>query len=153
MKVTKNTAVWDKIKRDLGRKAPELRIGFFPESSYGSENENLPVAQVAQVAQWNEEGSSDNPPRPFMRVGFGGAMRQGTLDRNIREAVEAIALGNSPRAQLTILGPLMVNEMKQSIISWSTPPNSAATIAMKGKNDPLRDTDTMLNSVDFKVEN
>lgn len=148
MKITKNTAQWEKIKASLLKNIPELNTGFFSGSNYGPENGNLPVAQVAQ---WNEEGSSDNPIRPFIRVGFGGVLRAGKLDKNIANAIKRIAEGESPMQSLRILGPVFVNEMKQQIIDWSTPPNSPATRAAKGKNDPLRDTDTMLNSVEFKL--
>jgi hypothetical protein len=148
MKVTKNTAQWDLIKKNLLKNIPELNTGFFSNSSYGPENDNLPVAQVAQ---WNEEGSSTNPTRPFMRVGFGGVLRAGKLDKNIAAAIKRIADGESPMQSLKILGPVFVNEMKQQIIDWDSPSNSPKTIADKGFDDPLRDTDTMLNSVEYRV--
>lgn len=148
MKFTKNTAQWDKLKANLLKNIPQLNTGFFSNSSYGPENDNLPVATVAQ---WNEEGSSDNPPRPFMRVGFGGVLRAGKLDKNIANAITRIAEGESPMQSLKILGPVFVNEMRQQIIDWDSPANSPRTVAEKGFNDPLRDTDTMLNSVDYRV--
>jgi hypothetical protein len=148
MKFTKNTAQWEKVKANLLKNIPELNTGFFSGSNYGPENGNLPVAQVAQ---WNEEGSSDNPPRPFMRVGFGGVLRAGKLDKNIASAITRIAEGESPMQSLKILGPVFVNEMRQQIIDWDSPPNSPKTVELKGFNDPLRDTDTMLNSVDYRV--
>jgi len=146
--ITKNTAVWDKIKANLLKSIPELNTGFFKESVYGPENSNLPVAQVARD---NEEGTVNNPTRPFIRVGFGGALEKGKLDKNISNAVVSIVGGESPEQALKILGPVFVSQMRQAIIDWDTPRNSDKTEAAKGKNDPLRDTDTMLNSVDFKV--
>ena len=147
-KVIKNVAAWDKVKANLLKNIPELNTGFFSESVYGPENDNLPVAQVAQL---NEEGSRDNPPRPFIRAGFGGALRSGKLDKNISVAMKNILEGGDIQQQYKILGPVLVNEMRQQIINWDTPPNSPKTVEAKGKNDPLRDTDTMLNSVDYKV--
>jgi len=146
--IKKNTAVWEGIKKNLLKSIPELTTGFFKESVYGPENDNLPVAQVARD---NEEGTVNNPTRPFMRVGFGGALEKGKLDNNISNAVVSIVGGESPEQALKILGPVFVSQMRQAIIDWDSPSNSPRTIKAKGFDDPLRDTDTMLNSVDFKV--
>lgn len=146
--VKKNVAAWDKIKANLLKTIPDLNTGFFSESSYGPENDNLPVAQVARD---NEEGTINNPPRPFIRAGFGGVLRSGKLDKSISVAMKNVLEGGDIQQQYKILGPIFVKEMKQQIIDWDTPPNSPKTIEQKGKNDPLRDTDTMLNSVDYKI--
>lgn len=146
--IKKNTAAWETIKKTLLKSIPELRTGFFSESVYGPENDNLPVAQVARD---QEEGTVDIPTRPFIRVGFGGALRSGKLNKEITAVVKSAIAGEGVVAQYKILGPVLVKEMRQQIIDWDRPPNSPKTVEQKGFNDPLRDTDTMLNSVDYKI--
>lgn len=54
---------------------------------------------------------------------------------------------------LSSLGPELAQIMKQEIIQFSSPRNAPLTISLKGKDDPLRDSDTMLNAVDWKLGN
>jgi len=145
-----DTSIWDKIKRNiLVGNDLEVSTGFFEGSIYGSENNN---AQVAQIARDNEEGTVKNPTRPFMRVGFGGKVAK-QLPELFRASMKRIAEGKTTfRQEYTKLGPILTSEMKQSIIEWSTPPNSPSTIAEKGFNDPLIKTGKMLESVESKVE-
>lgn len=153
MSVKADYSVWNKIKKDLRKgKDLELNIGWFPDQKYGPENDNL---FVAQVAQWQEEGVPQNniPPRPFMRVGFGGALRKGMYDKYFKESIERILEGKSSfLKEYTKLGPMFVNDMQEIIEDWSTPPNSPFTVEQKGFNNPLIDSSTMLESVDFRIE-
>ncbi len=50
-----------------------------------------------------------------------------------------------------MIGGLFVNELKKAIEDWSTPPNAPSTVAEKGFNDPLIKTETMKNSVEYKI--
>lgn len=144
-------SVWENLKRNLlvGSNL-ENSTGFFPESRYGSENGNM---QVAQVARDNSEGTVRTPPRDFMRTGFGGKLLTGKYKQLFQEAVTNIALGKTTAPQeYSKLAPIFASELKQVIIDWSTPPNSPATIAGKGFNDPLVNTGLMRDSVQSKVE-
>jgi len=149
-KLTKDTKVWDSIRSNLTKgSVQEIQVGFFEESKYGDENDNLPVAQVAQ---WNEEGSATNPTRPFIRVGFAGRIKNDP--ELFFSSIKRIVEGDSTfAAEYKVLGPKLVLEMKQSIAEWDTPSNSPKTIAEKGFNNPLIDSGTMYDSVDYKVEN
>lgn len=150
-KLTVDKSAWKRMKKDLLKAAAqEVQVGFFGGSNYGPENDNLPVAQVAQ---WNEEGSATNPTRPFIRVGFMGPARKGVYDKVFLESMQRIAEGQSSfKQEYTKLGPLFVKDMKQVITDWDTPRNSDETEAAKGRNDPLVWTGLMRDSVDFKVE-
>lgn len=143
---------WNKLKKELLKGSnQEVQVGFFEGSNYGPENDNLPVAQVAQ---WNEEGSATNPTRPFIRVGFMGPVRKGAYDKLFLESMQRIAEGKSSfKQEYTKLGPVFVKDMKQVITDWDTPRNSDETEAAKGRNDPLVWTGLMRDSVDFKVAN
>lgn len=144
-----DTSVWDRIKRNIliGNNL-QVDTGFFEDAIYGPENNNI---QVAQVARDNEEGTINNPTRPFMRVGFGGKISKqipALFQASMKRIVEGTSTFTQEYQKLT---PILTAEMKKSIIEWSTPPNSPRTVAEKGFNDPLIKTGKMLASVDSRV--
>jgi len=149
MEFTKDTSVWDKLKRDLRLlNTLELNTGWF-DKHYGPENNNLPIAQVVQ---FNEEGTSTAPPRPFIREGFGQLLKSGRATVNFERIISSVLNGQSVMTAYTLNGPIFVEYMKKSIRDWKTPGNAPATIAAKGFDNPLQETDTMLNAVEFKVQ-
>lgn len=151
IKINKDTSMWDAMKKNVFQPNPdELKVGFFPESNYGPSNDNLPVAQVAQ---WNEEGTATNPPRPFMRVGLSGVMKSSEQQVKFKESVQRLVEGKTSfKQEYTLMGKELSSELQNVISRWSTPPNSAKTIEEKGSNDPLVWTGTMLESVKYKIE-
>lgn len=151
VKIEVDTKQWDKIKKELLKAGNEkLLCGWFPNSTYGSDNDNLPVAQVAQ---WNEEGSINNPTRPFIRFGFMSKLKGPEYRKVFEASIANVLQGNTTfKAEYTKLGPILVKEMKDVIIDWSTPPNSPRTIEAKGFDDPLVWTGRMRESVEYKVE-
>lgn len=154
MKITKDTKVWDQMKRNLLKGSnTELRIGFFESDKYDDSNGNLPVAQIAK---WNDQGSEKNPQRPFLTgsAGFMGAVRGGMYDSYFIESMQRIAEGTSTFAQeYRRLGPMMKEDVQDLIDKWDSPPNSPRTIERKGFNNPLVDTGLMHDSVSWMVGN
>lgn len=147
--VEKDTKGWEDIKKRLIKEQKELHIGWFQGNNYGPENDNLPVAQVAQ---WNEEGSITNPMRPFIRMGFMRHVEKGLYQSYFIDSIQRIADGTSTFTQeYTKLGPVFVKDMQEVIEDWNIPPNSPTTIAEKGFNDPLIHTGKMHDSVSFKI--
>ena len=62
-RIVKDTRVWESMKKNLkAGKHLSVNVGFFDEM-YGPENDNL---YVAQVAQWQEEGTDKIPMRPLV---------------------------------------------------------------------------------------
>ena len=152
VKITVDTSGWDKIKKNLLQANREnLKVGFFEDSRYGPENDNLPVATVAA---WMEEGDPVKyPPRPFIRMGFLPRLKTSEYVPVFQQAIKSVLDGQATFKQAyTKLGPVMVKGLQNEIIGWSTPPNSPQTVEAKGFNDPLIDSGKMLESVDFKVE-
>lgn len=149
--MNKDTSVWDAMKKNVIQPNPdELKIGFWPESVYGPDNDNLPVAQVAQ---WNEEGTTTNPPRPFMRVGLRSQLATSEYQAKFRQSVQRIVEGKTTfKQEYTLFGKELSFELQDVISKWSTPPNSPDTVDAKGSNDPLVWTGTMLESVKYKIE-
>ena len=52
---------------------------------------------------------------------------------------------------LEMVGKAMKGNLVESIMTWTDPPNSKATIARKGKDAPLRDTMQMSRSIGVEV--
>jgi hypothetical protein len=117
---------------------PRVRVGVF-----GSR---------AQVAEWNEFGTSRIPARPFVR---------NTMDKNAGRYARFLVdqaragLGGSDRSYrqaLNKLGLLMVGDVQQTISNGVPPPNAPSTIAKKGSSTPLVDTGLMRSEVEHKVD-
>lgn len=145
-----DTSVWDRIKKNLvvGDNL-QVSTGFFEDAVYGEENNN---AQVAQIARDNDQGTVKNPPRPFMKVGFGIKVQE-NLPKLFLANMKRIVEGKSTfTKEYKVLSTILTTGLKQTIVDWSTPPNSPRTIADKGFNDPLIKTGKMLESVESKVE-
>jgi len=148
-KLKVDKSVWNRMKVNL-RKVDntELQVGFF-DKYYGPENDNLPVATVAM---WNEEGEGI-PKRSFIREGFIENIQNSALfDVTVLYKLGLVAEGKMNMSQLLAsIGPELAKSMQQEILNFSTPRNAPLTIALKGKDDPLRDSDTMLNSVEWQI--
>ena len=52
---------------------------------------------------------------------------------------------------LELVGKAMKGNLVESIMTWTDPPNSKATIARKGKDAPLRDTIQMSRSIGVEI--
>ena len=151
MKFSKDTSGWKRVRKslqDIDKKV--VQVGFF-DTYYGPENDNLPVATVAM---WNEEGEGV-PMRSFIRAGFIETLKKSNeFNEQIYYKIGLVAEGKMNINQLlSSLGPELAQMMKQEIIQFSSPRNAPLTISLKGKDDPLRDSDTMLNAVDWKLGN
>lgn len=157
MKITKDTSVWEGMKKRLLKDNKELRVGWFGDTY----EDGTPVAYIAKL---NEEGHINGegaaypgtytPPRPFMRVGFMNPVEKGMYTSHFIESVQRIAEGKSTFEQeYRKLGPMVRGDLQEVIEDWSSPPNSPATVELKGFNNPLIETGKMHDSVGFMVAN
>lgn len=119
-----------------------LRVGFLETETYPD------GTNVAQVAYWNEYGTSKSPPRPFFRQmiaakspGWGVALGK-NLKANDYDASKALSL----------VGMGIKDQLTQSIVDFSSPGNAPSTIAHKGFDKPLVDTGQMQRAPDFDLE-
>lgn len=145
----KDDSQWKKMRKNLERGSHlAAKIGFFQDSTYGPENDNL---TVAQVAQWQEEGNEKIPMRPFIRSGFMEKIQQKKwITSEVIRWIDDIAMGRSTwTAMYNKLGPVFVKMMQKEIEDWKIPMNAPLTVQLKGFNDPLIDTGKMLDSVDY----
>lgn len=121
----------------------QAKVGFF-EDKY---DDGMPVATVAA---WNEHGTRFHPERPFMKETVNNAQTRQAMVRLLIKAAQASITGKgSARSIMSMVGKLLVGEMKATIANYPGS-NSLATIAAKGFDRPLYDTGKMLESVKFK---
>jgi hypothetical protein len=131
---------WARIKsyhRQLSGKKAE--VGLLDNS------ENM-----ATVAAYQEWGTIHIPERPFMRS---------TIRKNhthyLRLSAHSIRMMNhgglSPVGVVERSAHKVMEDIQKSIIDWSSPPNAASTIRIKGKNDPLVNTGLMWVLVKYKL--
>lgn len=120
--------------------AKALKVGFFPSAKYET------GVQVAQVAFWQEFGTINIPPRPFMR----NAIAQ---NKEKWGDLFAAQLKNSTDAEtaLNTVGEIARGDVLMSLTSLSSPPLKPSTIAKKGSSNPLIDTGHLKNSLSFEV--
>jgi len=122
-----------------------LAVGFFPESKY---DDGMPVAQVAF---WNEFGTKTIPERPFFRHA------NNVSSHKVSNIFKSETIYNSKNvislSKVNKVGEMWVNEIQDSIMGKgiSYVPNAPSTVAKKGHDKPLIDTELMLISPKYKV--
>lgn len=128
-----------------------VKVGFIDGVRYSDTHpirgtKRAPVL-VAQVAFWNEFGTKRAPPRPFMRTTV--AKRSTAWGTILSKALVYYKMDGDKA--LAALGTQMQSDIRESIVNWSSPPNAARTVAIKGFNDPLIDDGTMQRVVNYQV--
>lgn len=147
--VTRTKFSLDKIIDRLQRSIEnEVRVGFFAEDSYP---DGMQVANVAAI-QDNGSPAQRMPPRPFMHVGLLRALKSSPYLKMYSQLLQKILMGKlGVNAAYSQIGRFASEDLKQIISEWSSPPNSLSTQIIKGFNDPLVDSGTMMNSAKSKI--
>ncbi|RYY51273.1 MAG: hypothetical protein EOO06_00665 [Chitinophagaceae bacterium] len=153
-KLKVDDSVWKKMKKELLKaNQMEVQVGIVEPTNYGSDNDNL---SVAQVWQWQEEGlpAQNIPPRPAIRVGFMAPVKSGSYNALFVESMQRIAEGKSTfKQEYTRIGTKARTDLKKAVADWDTPPNAPYTVAEKGFNDPLISSGKLYNEIDYKINN
>lgn len=150
MKLIVDKRAWLDLKKSFAKAEMfEDQLGW-QDTSYGSDNESLPHAQVAQ---WIEEGvaSKNIPPRPYMRVGLRGALMKGSNDASFKRIITAVANGQDVFKALHKEGDSFRQTLRQVMMDWDTPPNAPTTIELKGFDDPLIESSELISNVSVKT--
>lgn len=108
------------------------------------------TADMAEIAMFNELGTSTSPPRPFLRM---------TVDENkdkINQFVETqtkrIAQGASAEQCMKQMGAFGVSLVQEKIGNGTFTPNAESTIKAKGSDKPLIDTGQLRQSVHYVIK-
>lgn len=128
---------------DIGKKMHgSVNVGFLAGATYPEDG-----TPVAQVAFWNEYGTTTTPARPFFRT----MIERESPGWGLLIAKSAKHYDYDAAVVLQFMGVKLSEQLQQSIVGWQSPPNAASTIREKGFNNPLIRTAHMQNSVDFEV--
>lgn len=148
-KFTSNKKVWNKMKRRL-RNSNDVKadVGYFNTVYTTGKNRGTPVAYIAQL---NNEGIGV-PARDFFHHSIYEFENTKELKQKATYLMSQVAIEKVTKKEaMKIWGQNLKGIVERSITYWVTPPNHESTIREKGKDDPLRETDLMLNSVKVKV--
>lgn len=156
---SKDTSMWQKIRNNLLKgNSKSVDVGFFEDAKYED------GTQVAYVAMLNEDGHINGPDslvpgavtpaRPFMRhhlADLGDEDRSKLIDL-MRADLHLVAIGKkSWKSFYDKFGKIEVEDIQKVIEQWFIPMNAPLTVQMKGFNKPLIDSETMIDSVDYRV--
>lgn len=131
---------------DQANKKALVKIGFQDGATYPAETGN-PVF-VAQVAFWNEYGTSRAPARPFFRSMI--AAKSPKWGDNLARMLKLHDY--DVEKVMSLAGEAIQDQLKDSILNGDWQPNSEYTIARKGFDKPLVEQGIMYRNVTYKVE-
>ena len=123
----------------------EVQVGF----QAGEAKEENGV-DIAEIAAYNELGSSGTPARPFMKQSFENHEDQ--LRAACATVEKKIQGGATAEEALETLGVFCKGLVQQEIVDGGFAPNAPSTIARKGSDQPLIDTGTMRQSVNYVIK-
>lgn len=123
----------------------EVRVGFQVGDNTYDEG-----ADVAEIAAYNELGSSDTPARPFMKQSFEN--HEDTLKAACDQANKTLASGGTAEQALNKIGVICKGLVQQEIVDGGFEPNAESTVKKKGSDKPLIDTGLMRQSVNYVIK-
>lgn len=105
---------------------------------------------LAEIAAYNELGTSTIPARPFMKQSFEN--HEDELRAACERVNAALASGKSVEQALDALGVAIKGLVQTEIVDGGFTENAPSTIKKKGSDKPLIDTGTMRQSVNYVVK-
>ena len=135
-------------RRFLGQieqlKKLQVQVGF--QAGAAADEDGV---DIANIAMWNELGTSRSPARPFMRK---------SVDENTDKTksmcarqLKRLAQGASAQDILEKIGVFQKGLIQRKIVDGTFEPNAPSTIRKKGSSRPLIDTGRMRQSVNFII--
>lgn len=140
MSIKRTGSLDQALNRLVASKAQHVQVGVIDGSKYPD------GTSVASVAFWNEYGTRTAPARPFFR----DTIKQQKSNWSAL-ATKAIRAGYTVEHMLGVVGAQMQTDVQLSIMTWTSPANSAYTVARKGFQAPLRNTLLLHDSIKFEV--
>ena len=123
----------------------EVQVGF--QAGVAAEKNGT---DLVEIAAYNEFGSSTTPARPFMRQSF--ERHQDQLQKACDAVNQTISNGGTAEQGLNQLGVMCKGLVQQEIVDGGFAPNAPSTIKKKGSSQPLIDTGTMRQSVNYVIK-
>lgn len=147
----------------VGWQAGDMAAGHGPQPKYGKKRKGKATesskATLAEIAMYNEYGTSTAPARPFMRKSFEN--NQEEISTLIEKSLKKIAKSGKSQQFLYLLGVKLVSTVQSEIENGQFEANAKSVYDRKkklsrkdakGEPKPLIDTATMKNSVGYMIE-
>ena len=136
----------------------EVKVGFTEEKSgfnarhdAVSANDSESGATMAEIAAFNELGTSGMPSRPFLRNAYDNNAQN--IEAMCAEQVKQLVNGKTTAEKaLKAIGALQVGLIQSEIRDGTFEPNKESTIKRKKSDNTLIDTGTMRQSVHYVVK-
>lgn len=123
----------------------EVQVGF-----QAGEKTYEDGTDLVDVAAYNEYGTSDTPARPFMKQSFEN--HEDELQKACDRVNQTLNRGGTAEAGLKELGVFVKGLVQEEIVDGGFEPNAPSTIKKKGSEQPLIDTSTMRQSVNYVIK-
>ena len=136
-----------RVKRKTFLTLPK-RLPNAASVAYGFPEQNT-SAEIRQIAAWQEFGTKNIPERPFVREGVKPRKYRSIMKQN---AAKVLRGKIKTKTVLTRIGKMGADDVRLSLLAWSTPGNAPSTIAKKGFDDPLIDTGKMYDEINYYVD-
>jgi hypothetical protein len=106
-------------------------------------------ATVAEVAQWNHDGTSWIPARPFLSRPLSADDPE--VQKMMARISAAIFAGKPADPILNAAGQWAVNRCRRAIDARAYEPNAERTVQRKGSDLPLVDTGVLRSAITYEV--
>lgn len=123
----------------------QVRVGF--QAGEAAEKDGV---DIANIAMWNEVGTSRAPSRPFLRMSVDDNTDK--ISKMCQAQVKRLAQGATAQEILQTLGAFQKGLIQAKIGDGEFKPNAASTIRKKKSDHPLIDTGRMRQSVSFVIK-
>lgn len=134
--------------QSMARRGTGANLSVGVPADAGTYEDGTPVATVAA---YNEFGTSKTPERSLLRVPL--RANQEVWLSVMRSGMPKVLDGDMSLAQmLSVTGDTAARISQQSILERIPPPNAPSTLAQKDRNTPLIDTERLINSITYRVE-
>lgn len=127
----------------------EVRVGYQRGDGAVASGNDGRRADLVDIALWNELGTVNIPPRPFMRDSVD--KHRDDIEHFMMEQEKALQEGAAAKGILEMVGLFMKDLIQTEIEQGDFAANAQATIRRKGSNKPLIDTGTLKNSVNYWI--
>ena len=139
---TKEGKAFKKALQELGKL--EVRVGYQEGATYPD------GTPVINVALWNELGTSNIPPRPFIRQTVEN--NEAKFQTRMKSVANKLANGSTADKVLNELGVFAKGMLQKEIKDGEFVANAPSTVAQKGSDRPLIDTGLLRQSVNFVIK-
>ena len=150
MTLTKDDKVWRNLQKQLNQLSNlATNVGIVdPRAVYPKNGIN-----VAQNAQWQNEGTRKIPKRPFISRIVAKAQR-GSLDYVFRQAVVGVGTSRtSARNAIDKVGEHIAGLIKEEIMKGRFTALHPDTVRKKGHSHPLLETGELIDHIGNEVIN